>query len=170
MRDIREWFGVHQAAQGRTGQSLDSLLALYVKAITRYFSCEEAKSSSELILAARTRELAGGQRMFLDWFEEVGQPSIMRILQGKIPENEELIAQFDYEKFILEEEMGFEYPEDVRASLINIVIDLPARIESAASVEVIMDIYQVGQYTMSYGMDIHSNLPIRQVSLFSDKW
>lgn len=174
MKNIREWFGVNKVAQGFTEESLDALLVIYAKAIARYFSSEDALSSAELIRNAKEHKLSDGQRLFLDWFESCGEPQIKEVLLRKLPESEDLAAQFDYEKYILEEEMDFEYPEDVRASLVGIISDLSTRIEISASTEStplatsLTDTYTMNRNNNDYHEpNINLNLPIGQVSFFN---
>lgn len=174
MKNIREWYGVNKVAQGVTEESLDALLVLYAKAITKYFSCEDAVSSVELIRSARKQQLSEGQRIFLDWFESKGEPKIKEALLKKLPENDDLAAQFDYEKYILEEEMDFEYPEDVRASLVGIVSDLSMRIEVSVTIESTLlatslsDTYNMSRNIYEYlDLNINVNLPIGQVSFLT---
>jgi hypothetical protein len=169
--DIREWFEVRSDSKS-LNSSLDSLFSLYINAISKYFSCEEARTVTELVAKADQSHLTAGERMFLDWFVETGLPCIRRILSMDLPNNHELFAQLDYERYILEEEMDFRYPDDVRSSLVNIVSDLPTRIETASSSE---SVY-TGEFTYKMILDegyellntlvTHSNLPNWQVSLF----
>lgn len=63
--------------------------------------------------------------MFLEWLESKGILSAQRLAAITNVENEqEVLAEINYEMYILQEEMDFEYPEDVRASLISISNDL----------------------------------------------
>lgn len=166
MNNIRNWFGVSRLAVGKTEESLDSLLKLYGIAISKYFSCEDAVSASELICKAAANTLSKGEEMFLKWFKDVGSPYIVSILEGRLPDNPELVAQFEYEQYILQEEMNFQYPDDVRSLLVNIITDLPARIEIVATVESTPSIDHfscLDTYSISIGESIY--VPIVQNSL-----
>ncbi|NRD78548.1 hypothetical protein HPT25_14385 [Bacillus sp. BRMEA1] len=133
--NIREWYGY----SGNYNRNLDinlcvdGLLQLYAKAIMTYFSVNDAKSYHE-IQNVDSSSLNNGQKLFLKWLNEKGFPYLEKLASTNLPNNDELIAHLEYDKYILEEEMDFQYPDDVRSSLIGIVNDVPGYIEAANEV------------------------------------
>ncbi|MFE4201141.1 hypothetical protein [Aneurinibacillus aneurinilyticus] len=130
---IREWYGgmKDMVSINETDKCFDELLVLYAKAISMYFSLSQVTDANKLIELASKQELEVGQKLFLDWFQEKGLPYLKKITSKRLPDNEQLIAQIEYDKYILEDEMDFDDPVGVRACLINIVNNLPYRIQNA---------------------------------------
>lgn len=133
--NIREWFGcfVHYDVSTDFNKSLDNLLKLYAEAVTQYFGLLPVEDVQQLIIVASNSRLSKGQKLFLDWFESKGLPSVRKLVNITSVKDEEVaVAEINYETFILEEEMDFEYPDDVRASLISISNDLESLINEFA--------------------------------------
>ncbi|MFJ7995461.1 hypothetical protein ACIQY5_25550 [Peribacillus frigoritolerans] len=142
--NIREWFGFKGEYDNTLGINacVDSLLELYSKAIKRYFSVHDAESY-RAIQNLDVNGLSKGQRLFLNWLNEKGFPFLNELASRHLPDSEQLIAQIEYDKYILEEEMCFEYPDDVRSSLISIVNEVPEYIQAANEVSVSVSIEQL---------------------------
>ncbi|MGF2617717.1 hypothetical protein FZC84_11830 [Rossellomorea vietnamensis] len=132
--NIREWFGFN----GTYNESLeinicvDGLLNLYAKALMEYFSVQ-VSNVNELIFIDPTG-LSKEQTLFLEWIKDKGIPYLQTIVSTDLPQDEQLVAKIEFDKYILEEEMDFEYPSEVRSSLIGIVNDLPQYINAANEV------------------------------------
>ncbi|MBY9079572.1 hypothetical protein [Paenibacillus sp. CGMCC 1.18879] len=134
--NIREWFGCFVQYDPSTGfnKSLDDLLEVYAEAVTRYFQIDSASGAQELIIKASGSQLTKGQTLFLNWFESKGLPAVSSLSNITQVKNEEAaVAEIVYETYILQEEMDFSYPEDVRSSLINISNELQSIINEACS-------------------------------------
>ncbi|ASI84722.1 hypothetical protein FORC48_3642 [Bacillus cereus] len=119
---IREWFGYkgETVFSTQSDEYLDKLLGVYVRAFKQYFSVEDAQNINELLHIVKQRpNIDTEQALFLEWVEEDGLQIISKYITKTIPKNEQLIAQLEYEIYILESEMDFEYPEDVISSIIN---------------------------------------------------
>ncbi|USK44665.1 hypothetical protein [Cytobacillus oceanisediminis] len=133
--NIREWFGFYGEYEMSSdiNSCVDGLLEIYAKAIMKYFSVPDAKSYHAIQKVNRSN-LDPAQHLFLDWLNDKGFPYLQDLVSKKLPEDEQLIAKIEYDKYILEEEMDFQFPEDIRSSLIGIVSEMPDYI--AASLEV----------------------------------
>jgi preprotein translocase subunit SecB len=163
--DIRKWFGSATAGSTEVDRSFNSLLELYAKALTKYFSLDSS-SVAELLERARKISLSLGQQLFLNWFEGNGLPTIKSLLEQGLPNNPDLIAQFEYECYILMEEMNSDSTEDLRAAMVNIIVDLPSRIETADTIEITFDYDLFAPVSSSIEYD--DSLPIRQVIFFRE--
>lgn len=133
--NIREWFGCSVQYDPSTGfnQSLDDLLSLYANAVTQYFEIDSVPDVQSLLIEASGHRLTKGQRLFLDWFESKGLPSVQSLSAITcINDEQTAIAEINYEAYILKEEMDFNYPEDVRASLIAISNELQSIIKEVS--------------------------------------
>jgi len=130
---IRQWFGFNDyyVPSGEADICLDNLLSLYANALTEYFSAPTVQNINELIMSLSHSKLNPSDKLFMDWLVEKGMPELKVIASHSLPDDEQLSAKIDYEHFILEDEMDFEYREDVRASLINIVNELPEIIKAS---------------------------------------
>ncbi|WP_371018941.1 hypothetical protein [Pseudalkalibacillus sp. JSM 102089] len=139
--NIREWFGYtgEYNKESSINACIDGLLEMYAEAIKQYFSVDHAQSFHDIQDVDRTN-LNNGEILFLDWLEEKGFPYLVSLANKHLPDDEELIAQIDYDKYILEEEMDFEFPEDVRSSLIAVVTDMPEYIQSSLEVSVTVNV------------------------------
>ncbi|WP_342576451.1 hypothetical protein [Paenibacillus sp. FSL M8-0142] len=133
--NIREWFGcsVQYDPSTNFNQSLDDLLKLYADALTRYLKIDSAPDVQGLIIEASGNQLTRGQMLFLDWFESKGLPSVQSLANITEVANEQTaVAEISYEAYILKEEMDFDYPEDVRSSLITISNELQSTINEVS--------------------------------------
>jgi hypothetical protein len=143
--NIREWYGF----EGEYDKAMeinicvDGLLVLYAKAIMQYFSVLNVQNYREIQNIDRSN-LETGQVLFLNWLNEKGFPYLTQLAAKHLPNDEELISHIEYDKYILEEEMDFEYPDDVRSSLISIVNDVPDYIMAATEVSVSVSVDQIG--------------------------
>jgi len=169
--NIRKWFGSTEQYDSNTefNRCLDKLLVLYRRAIVEYLeSALPLEDVQELIISAyRNNSLPKGKIIFLNWFEEKGLSQIQLLANKKDTKNEvEVIAEIEYFYFLLNEEMDFAYPEDVRASLINIVNELPVLIKEVAEkksvfvtagYQIIDDYYSIDQ-RMSINQSINQNI------------
>lgn len=142
--NIRQWFGIEEEgiSSVEVDRSFDGLLELFAKALQGYFNV--APSTDVETLLATVRPSSKGDELFIKWLKEIGLPTIYNLSKNPMPNDEQLIAKIDYEKFILENELTFEYPQDVRSGIINIIDVLPDYIadalqEQAASTEVSYD-------------------------------
>lgn len=147
---IRAWFGYRGEAifSTQSDEYLDKLLDVYIRALKQYFSVEDAKDINEMVRIVKQRpHVDTEQTLFLEWIEESGLDIISKYINKTIPKNDQLIAQLEYEIYILESEMDFEYPEDVISSIINTtnlfseIID-PVLETSASSLEAENTVYE----------------------------
>lgn len=172
--DIRKWFCSEPASSTESDSCFNKLLELYAEALNRYFSIYESSDIRDLIEKAKNSELSEEQQLFVDWFQEFGLPTLQSILEKKLPNDPDFIAQIEYEHYILSEEMISGSPEDIRSALVNIVVDLPTRIELAATgsvvIEVTDDLYNIRGIISDIQYDdiLEDTLPMRRGILFSE--
>ncbi|EJQ61749.1 hypothetical protein [Bacillus mycoides] len=125
--NIREWFGYNKdfIVSTQTDKYLDKLFVIYAKALKEYFSVKDASNLDELLHNVKKSNLTKGQQLFLSWFEEKGINQLRIFVSKTIPNDETLLATLDYEIYMMEEEMDFDYPEDIVSTLMNITTLLP---------------------------------------------
>lgn len=131
--EVNNWFGSRKMVTqtNETVKAFKHLLCLYANAISKYFGLDSADSAVDLISAARGSNLKKGDILLVDWFEGKALPIIHKYLSQSLPVSNFLVSQLEYEYHILEQEMGMLYPEDLRACLVDIINDLPDRINDA---------------------------------------
>lgn len=163
--DIRKWFGstVQYDSESGFNRCLDQLLVLYRKAIVEYFELYLPLDVQELIIYAyKTDSLHKGKKRFLDWFENEGLSKLQFLAEKTGTRNEsEVIAEIEYIIFLLNEEMDFEFPDDVRACLINIVTELPSLINQIAEkqCELVVHDYHIIDWYSLYPQEKISHSP-----------
>lgn len=133
----RAWYGVdsHFEEKSIADKTVNKLLSMYAEAISRYFSVFDSQDYSSIITLDKSK-LPKDKVLFRDWFLEKGLPYLKKIAKNNVADSENLISKLEYELYTLKEEMDFEYPEDVRSTLISIVNDLPDYIEIPIEVSV----------------------------------
>ncbi|WP_249413392.1 hypothetical protein [Bacillus atrophaeus] len=138
--NIREWFELEPMyAETKVNESVDRMLILCRDALSEYFSISDSKDINELIQKAYESRDKSLDEPFLEWLLEKGLPRLHNIDFSNLPGNEKLIAMIEIDEFVLENEMDFSDPEEVRACIISFVNSLPEYISScseiAASIE-----------------------------------
>ncbi|MED4559854.1 hypothetical protein [Bacillus subtilis] len=138
--NIREWFELEPMyAETKVNESVDRMLILCRDALSEYFSISDSKDINELIQKAYESRDKSLDEPFLEWLLEKGLPRLHNIDFSNLPDNEKLIAMIEIDEFVLENEMDFSDPEEVRACIISFVNSLPEYISScneiAASIE-----------------------------------
>ncbi|MED1607742.1 hypothetical protein P4U90_20690 [Cytobacillus kochii] len=133
--EIRQWYGYNGEYNKnlKINICLDELLELYSKAIIGYFADYSLTNYLD-VLNLEKENLSKSQLLFLKWLADNGFPYLTSLVTIVLPEDDQLIAKIEYDKYILEEEMDFQYPEDVRSMLIGIINDFPEYISSAQEV------------------------------------
>jgi len=125
---IREWFNFKGTYNDTAfNNSLDVLLRMYATSLSKYLGLEfENHPNVESVLTkAMEQELNTGQELFIHWYLQKGQEKMLELCHVTQVQNEDdAIAEIAYEQFILESELDFEYPEDVRSCLIGITLQL----------------------------------------------
>lgn len=133
----RAWFGVnsHFEQESIQDQLINDLLKMYADALTQYFSIGDSHDY-KIIEKIDKSKLPKDKKLFLEWFLEKGLPFLQNLAKMNIPDGKELSSKLEYDMYILEEEMDFQYPDDVRSTLIGIVNDLPDYIKAANEISV----------------------------------
>ncbi|MGB2993567.1 MAG: hypothetical protein WBB47_13110 [Paenisporosarcina sp.] len=124
--NIREWFDFSgdSMPSSDVNNSIDDLLSLYSAALKQYFSVHDAEDF-HVIQNLDTKKLNLDQTLFLEWLKEKGFPYLKELASTSFGSDANLSAKIQYDLYILQEEMDFEYPDDVQSSLISIVNDFP---------------------------------------------
>lgn len=127
---IREWFGMNgqQNLNETIHVALDELLHVYHEALIRYFHIREASDLKNLITTVKDFDLTPGDTLFIQWLESKGLPYFTELFTSTLPNDDSLIAQLQYEKYMLEMEMEYGVTDDLRSCLIDIIDELPNRI------------------------------------------
>jgi hypothetical protein len=150
---IREWFGGSEKSINELNQTevcFDGLLSRYSVAVSKYLNGDYYSAGIiNLVKEARNKKLGIEEEMFLDWLEEEGIPTIIRLMSQELPDDDQLRAQIEYEKFMLEKEIGYDDPEELSSLLIDIMVTLPDRVKEANTERVAIDKYTPWDYIMA---------------------
>lgn len=135
--NIREWFGSDTEYDSTSDINIciDGLLELSARAIMGYFSIHDA-SNYQVILNVKKEGLEKGQQLFLNWLAEKGFPYFKELAAKDLPNDGQLISKLEYDKYMLEEELDFQFLDDLRSVIISIVNDVPEYIRAASEVSV----------------------------------
>lgn len=124
--NIREWFGFSGDFNSITmvNESIEKLLYVYSNALKEYFSVHDAKDY-KVIKTLNEVDLNIEQKLFLEWLNNKGFDYLCYLASTNFANDATLNAKIQYDLYILEEEMDFEFPNDVMSSLISVVNDFP---------------------------------------------
>ncbi|MGY0432376.1 hypothetical protein ACWYID_06710 [Bacillus rugosus] len=135
--NIREWFKLEPMyADTKVNESVDRMLILCRDALSEYFSISDSKDIKELIQRAYESKDKSLDESFLEWLSEKGLPQLHNIDFSNLPDNEKFITMIEIDEFVLENEMDFSDPEEVRACIISFVNSLPEYISSSKEISV----------------------------------
>ena len=164
------WFGTSRrmTQANETTNAFEHLLSLYAKAISKYFGINDIRSAEDLINIARATDLKKGDILFVNWFEVKALPLIREYMNQHLPKSSLLVSQLEYEYFILEQEMGMLYPEDLRACLVNMINDLPDRINEVNASDNVSS--EFVSYTDSYKPQTYSFTKEHPIITFTDSF
>jgi len=93
---------------------MNFFISIYTQALAKYLDVESSLNLDEIIDKAK-RKNNDDLNLFIDWFERKGRKTILDISKIEIPENEDFMAQIEYEIYILRENLESEDLEDLRA-------------------------------------------------------
>ncbi|WP_428828498.1 hypothetical protein ACPJHH_13100 [Bacillus altitudinis] len=123
--NIREWFGMIPYSEKTEAQcALDRVLTLHREALVQYLSVDDRGDIYDLIRAAKITDKNSGDVLFLDWLIEKGLTQICSLDFSKITDQEKFIAMVDLDEFVLQNEMDFLEPNEVRGCIISFLSDL----------------------------------------------
>jgi len=133
--NIREWFGYEGAIRSsNVDHRFDELLELFAKGVCSLFRSEptDYRNVYDFVTEVTKRpDLSVADTKFISWFIEKGLPCLQKICGEKLPVNDDLIADFEFEAYNIEDELPYSPSDDMRICLINVVSYLPDRIERA---------------------------------------
>lgn len=152
--NIREWFELEPMyADTKVNKSVDRMLILCRDALSEYFSISDSKDIKELIQRAYESRDKSLDESFLEWLLEKGLPRLHNIDFSNLPDNEKFIAMIEIDEFVLENEMDFSDPEEVRACIISFVNSLPEYISSCNEIAVSIESDIESPYSTEFGIE-----------------
>ncbi|UDB47309.1 hypothetical protein [Bacillus safensis] len=132
--NIREWFGLEAYSEETEAHyAVDNMLKLCREALTKYFSVTDSENIHDLIQLASKSNIDTG---FLDWLLEKGLPQLNNINFAELPNLEKFVSMINIDIFVLENEMDFSDPEEVRGCIISFVNSLSEYISLCTEVSV----------------------------------
>ena len=107
-------------------QNLHELEMLCKKGLEQYFEVGETATYQEFLIQVKQKKvlLDKGQKLFLEWIEEKGEPKYMQLFSTQTSQDEERdVATLEYEIYILKDEVQCnDDKNDLRSSLISIAV------------------------------------------------
>lgn len=123
--DIREWFGMSPYSEKTAAQStLDRVLSLHRDALVRYLSVPDCGNVDDLIVSAKRTDKKSSDVLFLDWLVEKGLPKLRDSNLNNIADQRKFISMINVDEFVLQNEMDFSEPNEVRGCIISFLSDL----------------------------------------------
>lgn len=87
-----------------------------------YFNIENSSDIHEFLKIAVAKNDV--DYPFLEWIKEKGIPRLKNIDFNKLPNDDRFLAMIEFDEFVLQNEMDFEDPEEVRGCIISTVNSL----------------------------------------------
>lgn len=120
---IRDWFGLEVTGESRSGQQFDELLTTVNEAMKMYFNQQSASDAKDLIKKVGEIDLQPCDRRFLSWFQDRGLQTL-HDFASTVVIDDNLGARIEYEKYMLDMEIGYGVSDDLRSCIMDIVEDL----------------------------------------------
>ena len=111
--------------------NLEELFITYRKAIAIYFSIDDFTDVEHFMSLIKNKNLNEDQEMFLEWLRDEGFPYLENLENQVLPDSEKLAKQINYQKRSIDKEIQYNQHDELRACLIDIVADMPERIDLA---------------------------------------
>ncbi|WP_024427729.1 hypothetical protein [Bacillus safensis] len=122
---IREWFGMSPYSEKTTSQcALDRVLTLYREALVRYLAVPDCGNVDDLIASVKRTNKKSSDVLFLDWLAEKGLPKLRDSNFNNIADQRKFISMINVDEFVLQNEMDFSEPNEVRGCIISFLSDL----------------------------------------------
>ncbi|RDY89701.1 hypothetical protein [Bacillus amyloliquefaciens] len=92
------------------------------KSLHIYFNIENSSDIHEFLKIAVAKNNV--DYPFLEWIKEKGIPRLRNIDFKNAPNNDQFLAMIEFDEFVLQNEMDFVEPEEVRGCIISTVNSL----------------------------------------------
>ncbi|MEC1647469.1 hypothetical protein [Bacillus halotolerans] len=138
--NIREWFKLEpNYEETEVHITINRMLNLCRDALSKYFSIPDSKNINDLIQRAYEKNNDLLDEGFLEWLLEKGLPRLNNINFSTLPNEKKFVAMIEIDEFVLQNEMDFADPEEVRGCIISFANSLSEYISSynevSASIE-----------------------------------
>ncbi|MED4798982.1 hypothetical protein P9684_03850 [Bacillus atrophaeus] len=84
-----------------------------------YFNIENSSEIHEFLKNAALKNNVDSS--FIEWIKEKGIPRLKNIDFNNVPNDDRFLAMIEFDEFILQNEMDFKEPEEVRGCIISMV-------------------------------------------------
>ncbi len=103
-------------------ETLLRLFELMKKSLHIYFNIKNSSNIHEFLKIAASKN--DTDYPFLEWIKEKGIPRLRNIDFNKLPNDDRFLVMIEFDEFVLQNEMDFVDPEEVRGCIISTVNSL----------------------------------------------
>lgn len=100
-------------------EALLRLFDLMKESLHIYFNIENSSDIHEFLKNAALKNNVDSS--FIEWIKEKGIPRLKNIDFNNAPNDDRFLAMIEFDEFILQNEMDFKEPEEVRGCIITMV-------------------------------------------------
>lgn len=100
-------------------EALLRLFDLMKESLQIYFNIENSSEIHEFLKNAALKNNVDSS--FIEWIKEKGIPRLKNIDFNNVPNDDRFLAMIEFDEFILQNEMDFKEPEEVRGCIISMV-------------------------------------------------
>lgn len=100
-------------------EALLRLFDLMKESLHIYFNIENSSNIHEFLKNAAAKNNV--DYSFIEWIKEKGIPRLKNIDFNNAPNDDRFLAMIEFDEFILQNEMDFKEPEEVRGCIISLV-------------------------------------------------
>lgn len=124
MKNAMSWFDINfeTKTDNKIDEALLRLFDLMKKSLHIYFNIENSSDIHEFLKIATTK--SNVDYPFLEWIKEKGIPRLRNINFNKLPNDDRFLVMIEFNEFVLQNEMDFVDPEEVRGCIISTVNSL----------------------------------------------
>lgn len=124
MKNAMSWFDINfkTKTDNKIDEALLRLFDLMKESLHIYFNIENSSDIHEFLKIAASKNDAGYP--FLEWIKEKGIPRLRNINFNKLPNDDRFLVMIEFDEFVLQNEMDFVDPEEVRGCIISTVNSL----------------------------------------------
>lgn len=124
MKNAMSWFDLdfEFKPENNIDKALLRLFELMKKSLHIYFNIENSSDIHEFLKIAAVKNDA--DYPFLEWIKEKGIPRLRNIDFNKLPNDARFLVMIEFDEFVLQNEMDFIDPEEVRGCIISTVNSL----------------------------------------------
>lgn len=124
MKNAMSWFDINfkTKTDNKIDEALLRLFDLMKESLHIYFNIENSSDIHEFLKIAASKNDA--DYPFLEWIKEKGIPRLRNINFNKLPNDDRFLVMIEFDEFVLQNEMDFVDPEEVRGCFISTVNSL----------------------------------------------